>query len=75
MASHLLADPCVTVSELVSDLSEWLTHCHSDDVVLELQLLRRTLTATKVIDVLTMYKWLAGILVKRSPNAECRSCH
>lgn len=51
MASHLLADPCVTVSELVSDLSEWLTHCHSDDVVLELQLLKRTLAATKLPDV------------------------
>ena len=70
MACLLLPDPSFTEFALVKDLSEWLTHCHSGDVVLELQRLKRTLTATNMIEALTRYKWLAGILVKRFPNAE-----
>ena len=59
---------CLIVDDLVRDLSEWMAHCHTDDVVLELQLLQRIMSTTKFIDVLGMYKRLAGIFVKRCPN-------
>ena len=39
MANRLLADPCVTAADLVRDLADWLAHCHTDEVVLELQLI------------------------------------
>ena len=55
------------VDDLVRDLSEWMAHCHTDDVVLE-QLLQRLFYTTRFIDVLSMYKRLAGILMERFPN-------
>ena len=59
---------CLIVDDRVRDLSEWMAHCHTDDVVLELQLLQRLLYTKRFIDVLGMYKRLAGILMKRFPN-------
>ena len=62
MANGLIVDA------LIRDLSEWMEHCHTYDVVPELQLLQRLFYTTRFIDVLSMYKRLAGILMERFPN-------